>query len=82
MRQMPLILRYQPPRVECVRCGVRVEGFPWAEPWARVTPALSHAAARLARELSWHGTARQYGPTWKAVAGIREASRALWMADS
>ncbi|HEY3618105.1 MAG TPA: ISL3 family transposase, partial [Candidatus Sulfotelmatobacter sp.] len=70
MRQMPLILRYQPRRVECVRCGVRVEGFPWAEPWARVTRALSHAVARLARELSWQGTARQYGLNWKTVAGI------------
>jgi hypothetical protein len=28
---------------------VRVEDFPWAEPWARVTTALSHAVARLAR---------------------------------
>jgi len=49
---------------------VRVEGFPWAEPWARVTRALSNAVARLARELSWQGTARQYGLNWKTVAGI------------
>ena len=57
MRQIRLILRYCPRRVEGLRCGVRVEDFPWAEPWARVTRALSNAVARLARELSWQGTA-------------------------
>ena len=70
MRQSRLILRYAPRRVECPRCGVRVEEVPWAEPWARVTRALSNAVARLARELSWQGTARQYGLNGKTVAGI------------
>jgi transposase len=70
MRKLPLVLRYRPRRVECPRCGVRVEDFPWAEPWARVTTALSNAVAVLARELSWQGTARQYGLNWKSVAAI------------
>lgn len=70
MRKLPLKLRYRPRRVECHRCGVRVEDFPWAEPWARVTTALSHAVAVLARELSWQGTAREYRLNWKSVATI------------
>lgn len=70
MRKLPLKLRYRPRRLDCPRCGVRVEEFPWAEPWARVTTALSNAVARLARELSWQGTAREYGLNWKTVAGI------------
>jgi transposase len=70
MRRLPLKLRYRPRRVVCPRCGVRVEDFPWAEPWARVTTALSNAVAVLARELSWKGTARQYGLNWKSVATI------------
>ena len=70
MRSLALKLRYCPRRVVCPRCGVRVEDFPWAEPWARVTTALSHAVAVLARELSWQGTARQYGLNWKSVATI------------
>jgi transposase len=70
MRNMALKLRYSPRRVVCPRCGVRVEDFPWAEPWSRVTTALSHAVAVLARELSWQGTARQYGLNWKSVATI------------
>ena len=37
MRKLPLKLCYRPRRVECPRCGLRVEDFPWAEPWARVT---------------------------------------------
>jgi transposase len=70
MRKLPLKLRYRPRRVECPRCGLRVEDFPWAEPWARVTTTLSNAVAVLARELSWQGTARHYGLNWKSVATI------------
>ena len=70
MRKLPLKLCYRPRRVNCPRCGVRVEDFPWAEPWARVTTALSNAVALLARELSWQGTAREYGLNWKSVATI------------
>ena len=70
MRKLPLKLCCRPRRVDCPRCGVRVEDFPWAEPWARVTAALANAVATLARELSWQGTARQYGLNWKSVATI------------
>jgi len=70
MRKLVLKLRYRPRRVACPRCGVRVEDFPWAEPWARVTTALANAVAVLARELSWQGTAREYGLNWKSVATI------------
>lgn len=70
MRKLPLKLRYRPRRVECPRCGVRVEDFPWSEPWARVTTALANAVAALARELSLQGTAREYGLDWKSVAAI------------
>jgi transposase len=70
IRKLPLLLCYRPRRVKCPRCGVRVEDFPWAEPWARVTTALANAVAVLARELSWQGTAREYRLNWKSVATI------------
>lgn len=70
LRKLPLKLRDRPRRVVGPRGGVRVEDFPWAEPWARVTTALSNAVAVLARELRWQGTARQYGLNWKSVATI------------
>lgn len=80
MRKLPLKLRYRPRRVECPRCGLRVEDFPWADPWARVTTALSNAVARLARELSWQGTARPYGLNWKSVATIVKRAVAYCLA--
>ena len=35
-----------------------------------MTTALSNAVAVLARQLSWKGTAREYGLNWKSVATI------------
>lgn len=70
MRKLALKLRYCPRGVGCPRCGVRVEGFPWAEPWERVITALSNALAKLARELSWQGSARHYGLNCKSVETI------------
>ena len=56
------MLAYQPYRVRCGRCGVRVEQVPWAAQWARVTTALARAVAA------------HFGLDWKTVAAIiREA---------
>lgn len=68
MRGIPMLLQYRPRRVDCPRCGVRVEQFPWAPPWARVTTALAGVVAALARELSWQQTARHFGLNCKTVA--------------
>lgn len=70
LRDRKMILRYQPRRVHCPRCGVRVERFPWAESWARVTRALARAVALLARQLSGLETARHFQLNWKTVAHI------------
>jgi len=70
MRGVSMVLRYRPWRVRCRGCGVRVEAFPWAEPWARVTRALAGAVVALARTQSWQETARLYGLNWKSVAGL------------
>ena len=70
MRRLPIRLVYRPRRLDCPRCGVRVERFPWAEPWARVTTAMARAVAELAQQLSWQGTGRYFGLDWKSVASI------------
>ena len=67
---LPLVLRYRPRRVHCLRCGVRVEEVPWARPWARVTKALACVVAELARHLSWQETARHFRLDWKSVATV------------
>ena len=72
MRKLPLKLRYRPRRVECPRCGVRVEDFPWTEP-ARVTTALSNSVPVLARDLNLR-TAREYPLNWKRVATACKAA--------
>jgi len=74
LRDRPLVLAYEPYRVHCPRCGVRVEQVPWAAQWARVTTALARAVALLARKLSWAEVAAHFGLDWKTVAAIiREA---------
>lgn len=70
LRHLPMVLRYQPRRVRCPRCGVRVEAVPWAQLWARVTTALAPAVAELARHLRWQETARHFRLDWKSVAHI------------
>jgi len=70
MRNCRLELRYRPRRVDCPRCGVRVESFPWALPWARVTLALARAVSLLARQLSWKEVAGHFRLNWKSVAAV------------
>jgi len=69
-RGVTMVLPYRPRRVRGRKCGVRVEAFPWAEAWARVTRALAGAVVALARAQSWQETARLYGLNWKSVAGL------------
>ena len=68
LRDRRLLLRYRPFRVRCPRCGVRVEDFPWAGPWERVTKAFGRAVTLLARQLSGQETTRPYPLNWKTVA--------------
>lgn len=67
---LPMVLRYRPRRVHCLRAGGRVEEVPWARPWARVTKALACVVAELARQLSWQETARHFRLDWKSVATV------------
>lgn len=69
-RDRNAFLCYQPYRVDCPCCGVRVESVPWAEPWARVTRALARSVAVMARDLSGLKTAGHYQLNWKTVARI------------
>jgi transposase len=70
IRHLPLVIAYQPRRVVCPDCGVRVEQVPWADRWSRVTRSLSRAVAVLARKTDLSTVAEQYEINWKTVASI------------
>jgi transposase len=61
---------YRPFRVLCPRCGLRVEGVPWARKWQRVTQALAQAVALLAKKLSFKEVAEYFRLDWKVVATV------------
>ena len=61
---------YPPFRVLCPRCGLRVEGVPWARRWERVTQALTQAVALLVKKLSFKEVAEYFGLDWKVVVVV------------
>jgi len=54
-------------RVDCPRCGVKVERVPWAEGKSPVTTAYAWFLARWAKRLCWSETARAFHTTWHKV---------------
>jgi transposase len=61
-------LRYQPWRVECRRCGVRVERVPWGD--GRFTSDFEELAAYLAQSTDRTRVSRLLGISWRAVGSI------------
>lgn len=51
---------YAPRRVECPRCGVRVERMPWASGKRHLTEAYAWFLARWVRRLSWQEVAEAF----------------------
>lgn len=62
-----VFLSYCMRRVNCARCGVRVEQVPWAEGKSPLTKAYQLFLARWARRLSWKETAEAFRTTWDTV---------------
>lgn len=60
-------LIYDPRRVDCSRCGVRVEKLPWAQGKGHLTEAYAHFLARWAKRLSWNEVARAFKTSWESV---------------
>jgi transposase len=54
MRNVPLKLRYRPRRVECPRCGLRVEDFPWLYTTASEDSGRRQPAASKTLQLQLH----------------------------
>jgi len=64
---IPVIFEYQMRKVDCPRCGVRVEKVPWAEGKSHTTAAMQLFLAQWARKLSWKETAQSFGTCWDTV---------------
>jgi transposase len=62
-----VMLLYAMRRVQCRRCGVKVEQVPWAVGKHSLTKAYMLYLAHWARKLSWKDTAASFGTTWDQV---------------
>lgn len=67
-----IILEYAPRRVECPRCGVRVELVPWARPDSRFSRPFEEMTAFLAQTTDKTAVARLLGISWATVGNIIE----------
>lgn len=62
-----VFFRYAPRRVDCKRCGIRVEALPWALGKRPLTNAYAWHLARWAKRLSWFEVARAFHTSWHHV---------------
>lgn len=62
-----VFLLYARRRVDCSRCGVRVEAIPWAEGKSHLSQAYVWFLARWAKRLSWTEVAEVFNTSWDNV---------------
>jgi transposase len=67
---MRVELRYDLRRVDCPRCGVRVEWLPWAEPDSMFTRPFEEQVAYLAQRMDKTGITGLMGIAWYTVGSI------------
>jgi transposase len=60
-------LKYSPRRVNCRKCGVKVEAMPWSRGKSTLSVPLMILLAVYAKILSWEETARLCGVSWNTV---------------
>ena len=65
-------LLYEPWRVDCEHCGVRVEQVPWAAHGSRFTRDFEEMAAYLAQVTDQTQVSRLLGIAWQTVGSIVE----------
>jgi transposase len=55
-------------RVECPRCGIKVERVPWADGKSPICTTYAWFLARWAKRLAWSQVAESFHTTWHHVA--------------
>ena len=68
----PVELVYEPWRVECARCGIRVEQVPWAVHRSHFTEDFEELAAYLSQITNRTEVHRMLGIAWATVGSIVE----------
>jgi transposase len=64
---LAVFLVYAPRRVDCPRCGVRVERVPWAEGKSRLTTTYQWFLASWSKLLPWQQVANVFHTSWQSV---------------
>ena len=62
-----VVFLYAMRRVNCPKCGVKVETVPWAKGKSRLTRSFSLFLATWARRLSWSEVAAIFNTSWNRV---------------
>lgn len=73
---IPVFYVYALRRVQCRRCGIKVEKVPWAEGKQTLTRSYMQFLATWARRVSWLEVARYFHTSWEHV--FRSVS---WMVE-
>jgi transposase len=73
---IPVFYVYALRRVQCERCGIKVERVPWAAGKQTLTRSYMQFLATWARRLSWLEVARSFHTSWEQV--FRSVS---WMVE-
>jgi len=64
---IPVFFLYALRRVNCKRCGIKVEAVPWADGKNTLTNAYMQFLAKWAKRLSWTEVARCFRTSWEKV---------------
>lgn len=68
--ERPVRLLVHRRRVQCPRCGPRLERLSWLAPYARVTRRLAQSVARLCRAMPLKAVAQYWDLGWDSVKAI------------
>ena len=60
-------LLYAMRRIDCPRCGVKVEKVPWSDGKSSLTTAFAYFLATWAKRMSWAEVARAFTTSWESV---------------
>jgi transposase len=64
---IPVVLIYKPRRVDCARCGIKVEFIPWTQGKSPICVPLGVFLSTWAKEAAWDVVGRLFGFHWNTV---------------